>query len=121
MMEITSPAKKYLSCMCGSVKGKRSARTNDNLTIMSPSNDTTLRQLIEQSKHMSKPVKMIPGFSNDPGSFGSHWYKFGAFRVNCWKSPACDGYVINNSINGLPANQAGKSETIYVTGIKRKE
>src|SRR4051794_21325429 len=120
-MEITSAAKKYLSCMCGSVKGKRSTKTNDNLMIMSPSSGTRLRQLIRQSKNTSKPVNTIPGFSNNPGSFGSHWYKFGAFRVNCWKSPACDGYVINNSIKGLPANQEGKSETVYVTGIMRKE
>src|SRR5215210_8919675 len=121
MMEITSAAKKYLSCMCGSVKGKRSAKTSDSLTIMSPSNGTVLRQLTRQSKHASKAARMVPGFSNNPGSFGSHWYKFGAFRVNCGKSPACAGYVINSSIRDLPANQAGKIESTYVAGIMRKE
>jgi len=66
--------------MCGSVKGKRSTETNDNLMITSPSNGTALRQLTSQSKPASKAARMIPGFNN-PGASGSHWYKLGAFRV----------------------------------------
>src|SRR4051794_2259172 len=121
MMEITSAAKKYLSCMCGSVKGTTSAETNASLTIMSLSSGTTLRQLIRQSKHTSKVVSMVPGFSNNPGSFGIHWYRFGAFKVKSENSPACAGYVTSNSTRGLPANQAGKIKATYVVGMMRKE
>src|SRR3954452_13764094 len=121
MMETTSAAKKYLSCMCGSVKGRRSAATNDNLTITSPSNGTMLYQLTRQSRHTSKAARMMPGFSKSSGSFGSHWYRFGASRVKSDDKLACAGYVISNSTRGLSANQAGKIEAVYVAGIMRKE
>src|ERR687886_1640571 len=120
MMETTSAPKKYLSCICGSVKGKRSSETSDSLTITSPSNGASLRQHTRQSKPTSNAARTLPGFANEPGSFGSHWYRFGALRVNCGKSPACAGYVINNSVRGLPSNQEGKIEAAYVTGVMRK-
>jgi hypothetical protein len=120
-MEIMSAAKKYLSCMCGSVKGTRSVETNASLTIRSPSSGTTLRQLTRQSKHTREIVSIVPGFSSNPGSFGSHWYRLGAFRVKSENSPACVGYVTSNSTRGLPVNQAGKIEATYVRGMMRKE
>jgi hypothetical protein len=107
--------------MCGNVKGKISTETSDNLTITSPFNGTALRQQTRQSRHASKAARMVPGFSNNSGSFDSHWYKFGALRVKSGNSPACAGYVINNSVRDLPANQAGKTEAIYIAGVMRKE
>src|SRR5918912_2848605 len=77
MIETISAAKKYLSCIFGNVKATRSTETNDSLTIMSLSNGTVLRQQNKQSKHTRNPARIMPGFSNNPGSFGSHWYKFG--------------------------------------------
>src|SRR5918912_2842569 len=84
MIETTSAAKKYLSCISGSVKGTRSNETNDTLTIMSLSNETVLRQQNRQSTHTRNPARIKPGFSNSPGLFGSHWYKFGPSQA---KSP----------------------------------
>src|SRR5215203_6792035 len=107
MMETTSAAKKYLSCMCGNVKGKRSTETKDNLTITSLSNGTGLRQLTRQSSPTSKAVKTIPNNENiryinkrlsvsrpcrkrrKPS--GTHWYRFGAYRVSSSYCPACAG------------------------------
>src|ERR671917_642939 len=120
-METTSAGKKYLSCMCGSVKGKRSVETNDNLRITSPSSGTALRQTARQSRPASKAARTRPGFSSKLGSSGNHWYRFGAFRVNSENCPVCAGYVINSSTIGLPANQAGKTEAMYVAGMMRKE
>src|SRR5215203_1047788 len=104
MMETTSAAKKYLSCMCGNVKGKRSTETKDNLTITSLSNGTGLRQLTRQSSPTSKAVKTIPPhesirFSNkilsgcgaDRESYGTHQYRFGAYWVSSVYCPACAG------------------------------
>src|SRR5918912_3649337 len=84
MIETTSAAKKYLSCISGNVKGTRSNETNDTLTIMSLSNETVLRQQNRQSTHTSNPARIKPGFSNSPGLLGSHWYKFGPSQA---KSP----------------------------------